>query len=143
MRNKHVKPERHLFVAVTVINDRYGAAACARHPLYGPLAQGTGIAKKEPGDAYNADIAVNLAVGEALRDLGEQMRVMGAEQVVEAVELQSAAKVRSALRRSNIPQQPEKNLLPLAVIEAERGRKAAKVAAKRRGITWPPKKAKK
>jgi hypothetical protein len=140
MRNKHVKPQRNLIVIVTMINDRHGAAACATSPVSGPLIQGTGIAKKEPGDANNETIAMNLAVGEALRDLGEQMRVMGTEQVVAAMGQQSAMKVRSALRRSNIPQHPERILLPLAKIEEEWGRKAAKVAANRRGLVWPPKK---
>ena len=144
MRNKHVDPEQQVLVVVTLINDRYGAAACATGPL-DPAVQGTGIAKKEPGDPNNWEIAVNLAVGGALEDLGRQMRETGTKQVTEAMAYQAETKVRSALRRSNLPQHPERILLPLAEIEKEWGKKAARIAAKRRGLVWPPpkKKAKK
>jgi len=139
MRNKHVDPEQQVAVSVTLICDRYGAAACATSPL-DPAVKGTGIAKKEPGDPNSWEIAVNLAVGGALEDLGRQMRETGTEQVAEAMAYQSEAKVRSALRRSNLPQHPERILLPLAEIKKEYGKDAVKVAARRRGVEWPPKK---
>jgi len=147
MRSKY-EPKRQLLVNVTLITDRYGAAACATllcdTPI-GPLVTGTGIAKKEPHDVNDPVIAMNLAAGEALRDLGTQMLRTGEKQVQAAVrrqEKEAQERVRAALQRSNIPAQPPRALLPLAVIEKEWGRKAAKKAAGRRGVEWPPKRPK-
>lgn len=145
MRNKHAEPQRQLLVNVTLINDRYGAAACAtlfgENPL-GPLVQGTGIAKKEPGDPNDPFIAMNLAVGGALEDLGQQMRAAGAEQVVEAMAAQALERVQAGLRRMQrgVRGEDARTLLSLSEIQKEWGDDAARVAAKRRGVEWPPQK---
>jgi hypothetical protein len=141
MRNKHVEPKQQPIVDVTLICDRYGAAACVTSPL-DPTVQGTGIAKKAPGDPNDVVIATNLAVGEALRDLGQQMLMIGAAQVTEAMVTQTVERVEAGLRRMrrHVRGEDSRTLLSLSEIQKEWGKKAAKVAATRRGVEWPPKK---
>lgn len=143
MRNKHVEPKQQLVVDVTLICDRYGAAACATSPL-DPTVQGTGIAKKAPGDTNNPEIAVNLAAGEALRDLGQQMLLTGAGQVMDAMDEQAVERTKVALRRMrrSIRGEDARTLLPLSEIQKLHGKKAARIAATRRGVEWPPAKKK-
>jgi len=141
MRNKHVEPKQQPRVKITLICDTYGAAACATSPV-DPAVQGTGIAKKEPGDPNNAVIAVNLAVGGALEDLGQQMRRIGAEQVTDAMTAQAVERVEAGLRRMrrSVRGEDARTLLSLSEIQKEWGKKAAKRAAARRGVDWPPQK---
>lgn len=71
----HVLLDKNATVAEVALSDIFGIT---------PMATATGSAKRDKGDVFNQEIAVNLAVGRALENLGRQLRRKGEAQVAEA-----------------------------------------------------------
>lgn len=138
-KEKRVPPRTTLAVSVSVNGDHNATAACATI-LGGPytrnLTQAAGSAKRNAGDPYNSLIALDLAVGRALVELGLRLQSDGEELVQLQADTRFAEKLLADVRRTQRAARrigPHPGLLPLAKILAERGVEAAETAAARRG----------
>lgn len=125
--------KRKMAVAVDVICDRN--ATTAQVMLLNTLASTTGSSKREQGDVYNEEIAIDLAVGRALVKLGWQLIRSGSKQVASATEEQETRKVLTGIRRlqRDVRSSSPGARLTLTEIKERYGKEAARRAEARRG----------
>ena len=143
---------KDLTVHVTVIHHKNGTAASVDLTQRGEgawgvelsstLATATGVSKRMQGDFYDENIAVNLAVGRALTNLGQRMVRKGNRQVRDAADVAAAWGMLDKARRSQRRTPVERVLLPVEEIAERFGSKAAQVAMERRGLAKPARHAK-
>lgn len=60
----------------------------------------TGASKREQGDVHDEEIAINLALGQALIKMGRELRRRGNAQVREAEKAAEAKRARSEARKA-------------------------------------------
>jgi len=82
---------KELAVDITVLSDRNATVAqaemlslCDAQVMPEAVATATGSSKREPGDIYNEDIAVKLAVARALTKLSRQLTSEARDMVAKA-----------------------------------------------------------
>jgi len=135
---------KRIFVAgIEVLSDRNATVAYVslfdEKPKL-PMIRVTGSTKREPGDVYDEAIAMDLAVGRALSKLGRKLQRRGTNNVTAATQEQNKTRVLAAIRKTQRRvrvEHPERVLLPLDDIKNLYGKKAARRAASRRGVSWP------
>ncbi len=70
---------------IMILVDRNATVAHVQLEMAGfPVAEATGSAKRDKGDVHNENIAIDLAVGRALKNLVRQMVSRGTEAVKQA-----------------------------------------------------------
>lgn len=123
------QPVANLAVSVTVISDTYATAAAAEFDGV----HATGSAKKEHGEVYNTDIAVDLAVSRALVKLSRLLQRRGNRRVTEALQEQARERVLAQIRKlQRTAAVRDRELLSLEYIQQNHGSAAAERAADRR-----------
>lgn len=137
------QPRRRMAVNVLVLADRFATVAEATmvDEIEGGVFVATGSAKKERGDVYDPVIDVDLAVGRAMVELGEQMIHGGKRAVRAAMEEQLRAaqeRGRAVVKTRLAPVRPsprhakDSRQLTIEQIRNQFGDEAAQRAASRR-----------
>lgn len=97
--------ETYLTADITVLSDRNAAVAAVSlvsecTPVVSVLASSTGSAKREPGDVHDPEIALNLAAGRALENLGRKLKRRGEAQVRAASKAAEEKRAKDEERRA-------------------------------------------